>query len=47
MTGSLTFVEVVDRVLDENQCREESSLAELHGRCTRIQGELDDLTEAH
>ena len=36
MTGSLTFVEVVDHVLDENQCREESLLAELHGCCTQI-----------
>ena len=47
MTGSLTFVEVVDHVLDQNQCREESSLTELHGHCTQIRGELDDLTEAH
>ena len=46
MMGSLTFVEVVDRVLDENQCREESSLAELHGHHTQIQRELDDLIEA-
>ena len=46
MMGSLTFTEVVDHVLDENWCREESSLAELHGRCTQIRGELDDLTEA-
>ena len=36
MPGSLTFVEVVDRVLDENQRKEESSLAELQGRHTRI-----------
>ena len=47
MTGSLTFTEVVDRVLDENRHREESSLAELHGHRTWIRGELDDLTEAH
>ena len=47
MTGSLTFVEVVDRVLDKNWHREESLLAELQGHHTRIQGELDDLTEAH
>ena len=46
MMGSLTFAEVVDHVLDENQCREESSLAELHGHHTRIRGELDDLIEA-
>ena len=36
MTGSLTFAEVVDCVLDENQCREESLLAKLHGCGTRI-----------
>ena len=46
MMGSLTFAEVVDRVLDKNWCREESSLAELHGCHTRIRGELDDLIEA-
>ena len=46
MMGSLTFAEVVDRVLDENQCREESSLAKLHGCRTQIRGELDDLIEA-
>ena len=46
MMGSLTFTEVVDRVLDKNQCREESSLAKLHGHRTWIQGELDDLIEA-
>ena len=47
MMGNLTFAEVVDRVLDENWCREESSLAELQGCRTQIRGELDDLTEAH
>ena len=47
MTGNLTFAEVVDRVLDKNQCREESSLAELQGHHTRIQGELDGLIKAH
>ena len=36
MTGTLTFTEVVDRVLDENRCREESLLAKLQGHCTRI-----------
>ena len=46
MTGSLTFAEVVDRVLDENRCREERSLAKLQGCRTRIRGELDYLTEA-
>ena len=45
MMGNLTFAKVVDRVLDENQCREESSLANLQGHCTWIQGELDDLIE--
>ena len=47
MTGNLTFAEVVDRVLDENRCREECSLAELQGCHTQIRGELDDLIEAH
>ena len=46
MTGSLTFTEVVDCVLDENWCREESSLAKLQGHCTQIWGELDNLIEA-
>ena len=46
MPGSLTFAEVVDRVLEVNWCREESSLAEFHGHHTQIRGELDDLTEA-
>ena len=46
MTGSLTFTEVVDHVLDENRHRKESSLAELHGCHTRIRGELDNLIEA-
>ena len=46
MTGSLTFAEVVDHVLDENRHSAESSLAELQGHCTRIRGELDNLTEA-
>ena len=36
MTGSLTFAEVVDWVLDKNQCREESLLAELQGHRTWI-----------
>ena len=47
MTGNLTFTEVVDRVLDENQRREESPLAELQGCCTQIRGELDDRIKAH
>ena len=36
MTGNLTFAKVVDQVLDENRCREESSLADLQGCCTGI-----------
>ena len=43
MMGNLTFAEVVDWVLDENQCREESSLADLQECRTQIRGELDDL----
>ena len=46
MMGSLTFAEVVDHVLDENRCREESSLAKLQGHRTGIRGELDNLIEA-
>ena len=46
MMGNLTFAEVVDRVPDENWCREESSLAKLQGHHTQIQGELDDLIKA-
>ena len=46
MTGNPTFTEVVDWVLDENQCREESLLAKLQGHHTWIRGELDDLIEA-
>ena len=45
MMGNLTFAEVVGWVLDENWHQEESSLANLQGCCTRIQGELDDLIE--
>ena len=47
MMGNLTFVEVVDQVLDENWCREENSLAKIQGHRTQIGGELDDLIEAH
>ena len=35
MMSSLTFAEVVDHVLDENRCREESLLAELQGTVLR------------
>ena len=45
MMGNLTFMEVVDWVLDENQCKKESSLADLQGCRIQIQGELDDLIE--
>ena len=47
MTSSLTFAEVVECVLDENQHRAENSLDDLRGCCARIRGELDNLTEAH
>ena len=47
MTCKLTLTEVVDWVLDENQCREERSLADLQGHRTRIRGELDDLIKTH
>ena len=47
MTGNLTFAKVVGRVLDENRCHEESSLADLQGCRTRIRGELDDRIETH
>ena len=47
MTGSLTFVEVVDCVLNENQCGAESSLDDLRGHCARIHGKLDYLIKAH
>ena len=36
MMGNLTFVEVVDWVLNENWCREENSLADLQGCRTQI-----------
>ena len=47
MMSSLTFVEVVECVLAENWHRVESSLGDLQWHCTQLQGELDDLTEAH
>ena len=43
MMGNLTFAGVVGQVLDENRHGEESSLANLQGHHTQIQGELDDL----
>ena len=47
MMSSLTFEEVVQCVLAENQDKVESSLDNLQGHCAQLQGELDDLTEAH
>ena len=47
MMGSLTFAEVVNCVLNENQRRAESSLDDLWGHCAQICGELDDLIKAH
>ena len=43
MMGNLTFVEVVNCVLDKNRHRAESSLADLQGCHAHIRGELDDL----
>ena len=45
MMSSLTFTEVVECVLAEN--RIESSLDDLQGHRAQLQGELDDLIEAH
>ena len=47
MMSSLTFLEVVQCVLAENQHRVESSLDDLQGHCAQLQRELDNLTEAH
>ena len=47
MMSSLTFTEVVQCVLAENWHRVESSLDDLQGCCAQLQGELDDLIEAH
>ena len=47
MMSGLTFMEVVERVLTENQHRAECSLIDLWGRRARIRGELDDFVEAH
>ena len=47
MKSSLTFSEVVECVLAENRHMVESSLDDLQGRCAQLQGELDDLIEAH
>ena len=47
MTCNLTFKEVVDRILYENQHHAQSSLDKLKARRARIHEELDDLTKAH
>ena len=47
MMGSLTFKEVVDRILYENRRNAQSSLNDLRARHARIHRELDDLTKAH
>ena len=47
MTSSLTFKEVVDCVLNENQHGARNSLDDLRKCHAQICGELDDLTKAH
>ena len=47
MTCNLTFKEVVDRVLYENQCDAQRLLNDLRACHAHIYGELDDLTKAH
>ena len=47
MMSSLTLKEVVQCVLAKNRHRVESSLDDLQGHRAQLQGELDDLTEAH
>ena len=47
MKSNLTFQEVVNRVLYENQCSAGRSLDDLRTHCARIHEELDDLTKAH
>ena len=45
--SSLTFEEVVDRVLVENQHKIESSLDNIWGLWAQLQRELNDLSRAH
>ena len=45
--SNLTFHEVVDRVLYENQRDAECRLEDLRACCARIRQELDDLIQAH
>ena len=47
MMSSLTFAEVVECVLAENWHRVESSLDNLQGCRAQLQGELDNLIDAH
>ena len=47
MTSSLTFMEVVECVLNENQHGVELSLDDLQDRHAQLHGELDNLIEAH
>ena len=47
MTSNLTFKEVVNRVLYENQRDAQRSLDDLRAHCTCIHKELDDLTKTH
>ena len=46
-TSNLTFHEVVDRVLHENQCNAECRLEDLRAHHAQIRQELDDLIQAH
>ena len=45
--SSLTFEEVIDRVLVENLYKIESSLDNIQGLRAQLQRELDDLSQAH
>ena len=47
MMGRLTFTEVVNCILNENQRRAEGSLDDLQGHHAQICGELDNLIKAH
>ena len=47
MMCNLTFKEVVDRVLYENQCDAQRLLNNLRACHAHIDGELDDLTKVH
>ena len=47
MMSNLTFKEVVDRILYENQCRAQRSLDDLRACHAHIHKELDDLMKGH